>query len=203
MVICLERGADLHMDQLMPLPLTVSCDSKIQIGFSFLVPDHPGSPRQRAIKWVCVFQVLKNSEKKVPGLSRRHGNHEEVKKTASYSCYWSRCNVAAAAESSVELSLWWRGRRRFETWPEAATDSQTAKELSVYMRPDSPADNAAFTAHVNTLRAFSLHAARTKQLTSQFTWLLTYKTGALNSLNGSLQSATDLHIKFGTCPDNN
>jgi len=32
-VVCLERGADLHMAQLMPLPLTVSCFSKIQIGF--------------------------------------------------------------------------------------------------------------------------------------------------------------------------
>ena len=42
MVICLERGADLHMAQLMPLPLTVSCFSKIQIGFAFLVPAHPG-----------------------------------------------------------------------------------------------------------------------------------------------------------------
>jgi len=37
-VICLERGADLHMAQLLPLPLTVSCFSKIQIGFTFLVP---------------------------------------------------------------------------------------------------------------------------------------------------------------------
>jgi len=34
-VICLERGADLHMAQLMPLPLTVSCFSEIQIGFNF------------------------------------------------------------------------------------------------------------------------------------------------------------------------
>jgi len=48
MVICLERGADLHMAQLMPLPLTVSCFSKIQIGFTFLVPAYPGSPGQRA-----------------------------------------------------------------------------------------------------------------------------------------------------------
>jgi len=39
-VICLELGADLHMAQLMPLPLTVSCSSKIQIGFTFLVPAH-------------------------------------------------------------------------------------------------------------------------------------------------------------------
>jgi len=54
MVICLEQGADLHMAQLMPLPLTVSCFSKIQIGFAFLVPAHPGSPGQRAVKRVCV-----------------------------------------------------------------------------------------------------------------------------------------------------
>jgi len=54
MVICLERGADLHMAQLMPLPLTVSCLSKIQVGFTFLVPAHPGSHGQRAVKRVCV-----------------------------------------------------------------------------------------------------------------------------------------------------
>ena len=54
MVICLKLGADLHMAQLTPLPLTVSCFSKIQIGFTFLVPAHPGSPGKRAVKWVCV-----------------------------------------------------------------------------------------------------------------------------------------------------
>ena len=54
MVICLGRGADLPMTQLMPLPLTVSCFSKIQIGFTFLVLAHPGSPEQRAVKRVCV-----------------------------------------------------------------------------------------------------------------------------------------------------
>ena len=54
MVICLERGADLHMAQLMPLPLP-SCSSKIQTGFTFLVPAHLGSPGKRAVKSVCVF----------------------------------------------------------------------------------------------------------------------------------------------------
>ena len=54
MVICLEWGADLHMAQRMLLPLTVSCFSKIQIGFTFLVLAHPGSPGQRAVKQVCV-----------------------------------------------------------------------------------------------------------------------------------------------------
>ena len=57
MVICLELGADLHMAQLMPLPLTVFCFSKIQIGFTFLVPAHPGSPGKRAVKRVCVCTV--------------------------------------------------------------------------------------------------------------------------------------------------
>ena len=55
MVICLEQGADLHMTQLMPLPLTVSYFSKIQIGSTYLVLAHPCSPGQRAIKQVCVY----------------------------------------------------------------------------------------------------------------------------------------------------
>ena len=44
-VICLERGT---------LPLTVSCFSKIQIGFTFLVPAHPDSPGQMAVKRTCI-----------------------------------------------------------------------------------------------------------------------------------------------------
>jgi len=43
------------MAQLMPLPLTVSCFSKIQIGCTFLVPAHLGSPRQRTVKRVYVI----------------------------------------------------------------------------------------------------------------------------------------------------
>jgi len=70
MVICLEQGADLHMALLMPLPLTVSCFSKIQIGFTFLVPAYPGSPGQRAIKRVfecmCVTLMAYNSTTVTP-----------------------------------------------------------------------------------------------------------------------------------------
>ena len=58
MVICLERAADLHMAQLMPLPLTVSCFSKVQIAFTFPVLAHPGSPEQRAVKRVCVCKSV-------------------------------------------------------------------------------------------------------------------------------------------------
>jgi len=54
MVVCLERGADLHMAQLMPLPLTVSWFSKIQIDFTFLVSADFDSLGQRAVKQVCM-----------------------------------------------------------------------------------------------------------------------------------------------------
>jgi len=58
-VICLKLGADLHIAQLMlPLALTVSCFSKIQIGFAYLVPAQPGSPGKRAVKRVCVCAMV-------------------------------------------------------------------------------------------------------------------------------------------------
>ena len=57
-VICLERDAFLHMVQLMPLPLTVSCFSKIQIGLIFLVPAHVGSPGKRAVKRCVLNDVF-------------------------------------------------------------------------------------------------------------------------------------------------
>jgi len=68
MVICLEWDADLHMVHLMPLPLTVSCFSKIQIGFTFLVPAYPGSPGLRAIKRVCVCVCVLCSQMTSPAI---------------------------------------------------------------------------------------------------------------------------------------
>jgi len=59
MVICLEQGEGLHMAQLMPLPLTVSCFNKIQIGFTFLVPAHLVVPEKRPLSvCVCVMVTL-------------------------------------------------------------------------------------------------------------------------------------------------
>jgi len=58
MVMCLGQGADLHMAQLMLLPLTVSCSSKSRLVFTFLVSAHLGSPRQKAVKRVCCVLVL-------------------------------------------------------------------------------------------------------------------------------------------------
>jgi len=60
-VISLERGANLNMAQLMPLPLTVSCFSKIQIGFTFLVLAYPDSPGQRAVNLINSKNILVKS----------------------------------------------------------------------------------------------------------------------------------------------
>ena len=57
----LERGADLHMAQLMPMPLTVSCSSKIQIGFTFLVVAYPGSPRKETLNGCIVLRCIWSS----------------------------------------------------------------------------------------------------------------------------------------------
>ena len=58
---CLERSADLRMAQLMLLPLTISCFNTIQVGFTFLVPAHLGSPGQRAVRLLCVVVCSSSS----------------------------------------------------------------------------------------------------------------------------------------------
>ena len=65
-VVCLEQGADLHMVQLLALPLTVSCFSKIQIGFTFLVPAHLGSPGKGPLN-VCLCVCVRFYEREGEG----------------------------------------------------------------------------------------------------------------------------------------
>jgi len=101
-VVCSERGADLHMAQLMPLPLTVSCFRKIQIYFTFLVPAHPGSPGQRAVKrvYVCMLsftllltQLITRQRFHVDPRSYRtligiHARHEVSMTGSARNCLW-------------------------------------------------------------------------------------------------------------------
>ena len=88
MVICLERGADLHMAQMMPLPLTVSCFSKIQIGFTFLVPAHPGNPGQRAVKRVCVYLYSPRVKQNKINCWKSRGAHAPQLTTPLHTSTW-------------------------------------------------------------------------------------------------------------------
>ena len=114
MVICLERGAHLHTAQLMPL--TVSCFSKIQIGFTFLVPAHLGSPGQRAVKRVHVYLVsarhivwhgvnLEVDDK--PVRERRHSgtkaHTDNQKHNSSRPFYWTQ--YIQTADISAQLGI--------------------------------------------------------------------------------------------------
>jgi len=91
MVICLEQGADLHMAQWMPLPLTVSCFSKIQINFTFLVPAHLGSPGKGPLNGcvcLCVRAMVMTYRQRLVG------SKVEWKQTDTTSC------ITAAAASN-------------------------------------------------------------------------------------------------------
>ena len=80
------------MAQLMPLPLTVSCFSKIQIGFTFLVPAQLGSPRKRAVKRVCVCVTSAGP----------HANNLHV--AAVQACTLTSCRLISASSSSANVS---------------------------------------------------------------------------------------------------
>jgi len=60
-VICLDQGADLHMAQLMPLPLTISCSSKSRTVLPFwcwLTRVVPDKIKEGCKTFVCVLCVL-------------------------------------------------------------------------------------------------------------------------------------------------
>jgi len=102
MVVCLEQGADLHMAQLMPLPLNVSCFSKIQIGFTFLVPAHQGSPRQGPLNgWACTSMTLKGCERYQLTLL----NFQQMLLTICCASDWSLYSCQSASGLAPENSL--------------------------------------------------------------------------------------------------
>ena len=101
MVICLERGADLHIAQLMPLPLTVSCCSKIQIGFTFVVPAHPGFPGKEAVKWLCSCSFMSHAFSVVTLLVGHQEEHPACKKLSDEVLVW------LSAWSEVQIVCMW------------------------------------------------------------------------------------------------
>ena len=122
------------MAQLIPLPLTISCSSKIQIGFTFLVPAHLGSPGQRAVKWVCVFSVA-HCLAPAPLKLRPYGAiHTHV-----YYCYnnnYSEAEMESDGGISSRLVEWirsWRGHiiALQQVWQWNMTDAQRLTTILV------------------------------------------------------------------------
>ena len=93
MVICMEQDADLHTAQLMPLPLTVSCFSKIQIGFTFLVPAHLGSPGKGPLNvcvCVCVCVCVRDPQTYDTHTHKTHKPMTHCKPMTSWVCLRSK-----------------------------------------------------------------------------------------------------------------
>ena len=79
------------MAQRLSLPLTVSCFSKIEIGFTFLVPAHPGtagSTGQWAVKRLCV-RVRACVCEVWPGRWRRRPRCDQVRDEVQAAVNWS------------------------------------------------------------------------------------------------------------------
>ena len=96
------------MAQLMPLPPTVSCFSKIQIGFTILVLAHLGSPGQRAVKRVCVCVCFRG---KFPN------SQAQV-----CVCVCRRTSAVISVSScSGQNTAWRRTHQLLSTWRHSAT----------------------------------------------------------------------------------
>ena len=114
MVVCLERGADLHMARLMPLLLTVSCSSGIQIGFAFLVPAYPGCPGKEADKTVVVhIRPLQNFLCMLP-MADRWGTCVVIclERGADLHMAQRMPLSLASVKSSLVLPFWYSGSPR-------------------------------------------------------------------------------------------
>jgi len=95
------------MAQLMPLPLTVSCFSKIQIGFTFLVPAHPHRPGPRAIKWcVCVYYQERQrvAEEKQRRDEERRVKEAQLMTQKAIDRHNQNCQKLASAVASSQVS---------------------------------------------------------------------------------------------------
>ena len=135
MVICLEQGADLHMAQMMSLPLTVSCFSKIQIGFTLLVPADLGSPGKRAVKRVCVCVCVCVLLNAVDGAVRCCFPRVRAQEGPVSSCVRSRDCSALATSSLASHSECSSARSTFAmapspTIPSSRESTQLSLQLS-------------------------------------------------------------------------
>jgi len=137
------------MSQLMPLPLTVSCFSKIQIGFTFLVPAYLGSPGKRAVKWVCVCVCVRSiwtKNSKILDISKcwrvAEITHTHTRLTALFP------GLPGWAGTRKVKPIWFFTEERHSEWQwhqlghmqvcnSLQTDNHASTHHSVFYRPDA------------------------------------------------------------------
>jgi len=86
--------------QLMPLPLTVSCFSKIQIGFTFLVPAHPGGPGKGPINGcVCWVEHKTLTQSYLACVFVQHRGYHAADQSSSVASF-----IDSTCERSVDTS---------------------------------------------------------------------------------------------------
>ena len=104
MVICLERGADLHMAQLMPLPLTVSCS--MQMAPSGLVCKCRS--RTWLPKWICTTAATVSVTRS--SVDAQCGNRSKPQWLREGCCcwwwWWCRDDCDELASSAVVHLMW-------------------------------------------------------------------------------------------------
>ena len=115
----LERGADLQKAQLMPLPLTVSCFSKTNIGFTVLVPAHSGSSGRTAVKRVCVCAIAYSVQHQCHLLVLLQRKRHVSTANKTWQKYWDGLGQGIWSPAHSQTPCWgwaWealdRGRRR-------------------------------------------------------------------------------------------
>jgi len=112
----------------MPLPLTVSSSSKIQIDFTFLVPAHLGSPGQRAVKWVCVCVSLTND--RFVSICQHHSKISQLRTDIT-----AFMNTKKRVVSKLPLASW----RRFSRLTRSRCSTGTECDVALAARPQQPA----------------------------------------------------------------
>jgi len=122
MVVCLERGADLHMARLMLLPLIVSCFSKIQIGFTFLAPAHLGSPGKGPLN-VCSSTSFTHSRQHKRNIcGKLHGSTVQCQLCV----LWINNNAQNDAQISLD-----------STWEDHGSEIKHLKHKTIKLPPVS------------------------------------------------------------------
>ena len=123
MIICLERGADLHMAQLMPLPLTVSCSSKIRL--TWVVPDK--GPLNGCVG-VCVCVSLTND--RFVSACQHHSKISQLRTDIT-----AFMNTKKRVVSTLPLASW----RRFSRPTRSRCSTGTECDVALAARPQQPA----------------------------------------------------------------